>query len=81
MIFFCIVDKLNITSMFKCYYGYIKFQRFFGVKAGRSVWNDAFIRTRYYRTEFEAREELRYLVGLGCARLMLRVNKQSEANH
>jgi hypothetical protein len=33
--------------MFKHYYGYIKFQRFFGVKAGRSVWNDAFIRTRY----------------------------------
>lgn len=48
--------------MFKHYYGYIKFQRFFGVKAGHSVWNDAFIRTRYYRTEFEAREELRYLV-------------------
>jgi hypothetical protein len=54
--------------MFKHYYGYIKFQRFFGVKAGRSVWNDAFIRTRYYRTEFEAR-------------LLLGVNGQSEANH
>jgi hypothetical protein len=34
--------------MFKHYYGYIKFQRFFGVKAGRSVWNDAFIRTHYH---------------------------------
>jgi hypothetical protein len=42
--------------MFKHYYGYIKFQRFFGVKAGRSVWNDAFIRTRHTR-DSEANEE------------------------
>lgn len=44
------------------FYGTVKIQRFFGIKAGRSVWTDAYIHTRHYDTEFEAREALVFLV-------------------
>lgn len=44
------------------FYGRVKIQRFFGVKAGRSVWTDAYVKTRYYRTEVEARDALTFLV-------------------
>jgi hypothetical protein len=30
------------------YQGVLKFKRFFGVKAGRSIWKESFVKTRVY---------------------------------
>lgn len=44
------------------FYGTVKIQRFFGIKSGRSVWTDAYVHTRHYDTDSEAREALVFLV-------------------
>nr|CDL65714.1 unnamed protein product [uncultured bacterium] len=44
------------------FYGTVKIQRFFGIKTGRSVWTESYVRTRYYFSECEAREALAFLV-------------------
>lgn len=43
------------------YQGVLKFKRFFGVKAGRSVWKEAFVKTRVYVDLSAARLELCWL--------------------
>lgn len=42
--------------------GILKVNRFFGVKAGRSVWKESFVRTRIYSDKEAARAELLYLI-------------------
>lgn len=42
--------------------GILKFNRFFGIKAGRSVWKESFVRTRIYSDKEAARAELLYLI-------------------
>ena len=47
--------------MYKVYTGFIKVSKFFGVKAGRSVWKECYIYTRPYQDYTLAVEELKYL--------------------
>lgn len=42
--------------------GILKVNRFFGIKAGRSVWKESFVRTRIYSDKEAARAELLYLI-------------------
>lgn len=42
--------------------GFLKVNRFFGIKAGRSVWKESFVRTRIYSDKEAARAELLYLI-------------------
>lgn len=42
--------------------GILKINRFFGIKAGRSVWKESSVRTRIYSNEEAARAELFYLI-------------------
>lgn len=48
--------------MKKSYYGFIKISRFFGVKAGRSVWKESYVKTRYYYDEADCRRDLSHLI-------------------
>ena len=41
--------------------GVLKFKRFFGVKAGRSVWKESFVKTRVYADPSPAHSELFWL--------------------
>lgn len=43
------------------YQGVLKFKRFFGVKAGRSVWKESFVKTHVYINLSSARRELCWL--------------------
>ena len=43
------------------YQGVLKFKRFFGIKAGRSIWKESFIKTRVYANPLLARSELYWL--------------------
>lgn len=43
------------------YQGVLRFKRFFGVKAGRSVWKEVFVKTRVYVDLSAARHELCWL--------------------
>ena len=43
------------------YQGVLKFKRFFGVKAGRSIWKESFVKTRVYADSLFARYELEWL--------------------
>lgn len=43
------------------YQGVLKFKRFFGVKAGRSIWKDSSVKTRVYTDPSLARSELCWL--------------------
>jgi hypothetical protein len=43
------------------YQGVLKFKRFFGVKAGRSIWKESFVKTRVYVNPSVARYELEWL--------------------
>lgn len=43
------------------YQGVLKFKRFFGVKAGRSIWRESFVKTRVYADPSFARSELFWL--------------------
>lgn len=47
--------------MEKRYQGVLKFKRFFGVKAGRSIWKESFVKTRVYVDFSFARCELEWL--------------------
>lgn len=42
--------------------GVLKFKRFFGIKAGRSIWKESFVKTRVYADPSPARSELRWLL-------------------
>lgn len=41
--------------------GVLKFKRFFGIKAGRSVWKEAFVKTHVYVNSSAASQELCWL--------------------
>lgn len=43
------------------YQGILKFKRFFGVKAGRSIWKESFVKTHVYVNLSAARLELCWL--------------------
>lgn len=43
------------------YQGVLKFKRFFGVKAGRSIWKESFVKTHVYINLSDARRELCWL--------------------
>lgn len=43
------------------YQGVLKFKRFFGVKAGRSIWKESFVKTHVYTDPLPARSELYWL--------------------
>lgn len=43
------------------YQGVLKFKRFFGVKAGRSIWKESFVKTRVYTGPLLAHSELLWL--------------------
>lgn len=43
------------------YQGVLKFKRFFGVKAGHSVWKESFVKTHVYVNLSDARCELCWL--------------------
>lgn len=43
------------------YQGVLKFKRFFGVKAGRSIWKESFVKTRVYTGPLLASSELFWL--------------------
>lgn len=47
--------------MEKRYQGVLKFKRFFGVKAGRSIWKESFVKTHVYADPLAARSELFWL--------------------
>ena len=42
--------------------GVLKFKRFFGIKAGRSIWKESFVKTRVYSDPLPARSELHWLL-------------------
>ena len=48
-------------DMCKIYTGFIKVSKFFGIKAGRSVWKECYIYTRPYQDYTLAVDELKYL--------------------
>lgn len=41
--------------------GVLKFRRFFGVKAGHSIWKESFVKTRVYADPSPARSDLFWL--------------------
>ena len=43
------------------YQGVLKFKRFFGVKAGRSIWKESFVKTHVHVNLSAARRELCWL--------------------
>ena len=43
------------------YQGVLKFKRFFGVKAGHSIWKESFVKTHVYINLSPARRELCWL--------------------
>ena len=43
------------------YQGVLKFERFFGIKAGRSIWKESFVKTHVYADPSSARFELCWL--------------------
>lgn len=47
--------------MEKRYQGVLNFKRFFGVKAGRSIWKESFVKTHVYTDPLPARSELFWL--------------------
>lgn len=47
--------------MEKRYQGVLKFKRFFGVKAGRSIWKESFVKTHAYVDPSCAQYELEWL--------------------
>lgn len=47
--------------MYKVYTGFIKVSKFFGIRAGRSVWKECCIYTRSYQDYTLAIDELKYL--------------------
>lgn len=47
--------------MEKKYQGVLKFKRFFGIKAGRLIWKESFVKTRVYTCSSFARSELDWL--------------------
>lgn len=49
-------------SLYKVYYGVLYFDKFFGVKNGRSIWKESFVKTKQFRTSTEAHKELLYLM-------------------
>lgn len=42
--------------------GVLKFKRFFGIKAGRSIWKESFVKTRVYADPSPAHSELHWLL-------------------
>ena len=48
-------------DMYRVFYGNILIKKFFGIKSGRSVWKEVYVRTRYYTSENTAVSELMYL--------------------
>lgn len=42
--------------------GVLKFKRFFGIKAGRSIWKESFVKTRVYADPSPAHSELCWLL-------------------
>lgn len=48
--------------MKKVYTGFIRVNRFFGVKAGRSVWKDSLLKTRSYSSAKECYSEMEYFL-------------------
>ena len=53
--------------------GILKVNRFFGIKAGRSVWKESFVRTRIYSDKEAARAELLYLIDSVAPAMNVRV--------
>ena len=47
-----------IQVMERRYQGVLKFKRFFGIKAGRSIWKESFVKTNVYIDADLARFEL-----------------------
>lgn len=47
--------------MYRVFYGNILVKKFFGVKAGKSVWKEVYIKTRCYGDSTLAAGELMYL--------------------
>jgi len=52
---------MKVMDMYKKYYGVIYFERFAGVKSGRSIWKQAHVKTQSYLLECNAVQELEYL--------------------
>lgn len=50
-----------IQVMERRYQGVLKFKRFFGIKAGRSIWKESFVKTHVYTHSSFARCELDWL--------------------
>lgn len=48
-------------DMYKVFVGFIKVSKFFGIKAGRSIWKECYIYTRSYQDYTLAAAELKYL--------------------
>lgn len=53
--------------------GILKINRFFGIKAGRSVWKESFVRTRIYSDKEAARAELFYLIDTVAPAMNVRI--------
>lgn len=49
-------------SLYKVYFGILYFDKFAGVKNGRSVWKEAFVKTSQFPTGTQAHKELIYLM-------------------
>lgn len=65
------------TSFYRVYYGILYFDKFAGVKNGRSVWKESFVKTKRYRTSSEAHIELRYLIEIVAPALGVKVRCHS----
>lgn len=50
-----------IQVMERRYQGVLKFKRFFGIKSGRSIWKESFVKTRVYADSLLAQSELCWL--------------------
>lgn len=53
--------------------GILKINRFFGIRAGRSVWKESSVRTRIYSNEEAARAELSYLIDTVAPAMNVRI--------
>lgn len=42
--------------------GFLKFKRFYGIKAGRSIWKEFTLQTRVYLDKKSVYDELRWLI-------------------
>lgn len=51
-----------IQVMERRFQGVLKFKRFFGIKAGRSIWKESFVKTRVYADPSPAHSELYWLL-------------------